>query len=68
MKYLDWNLRDHPSHYLPQVLPAASAVCILQVFLLCPQAKAAEAKERREAKAEAKNREGSAEKTEKVTF
>jgi hypothetical protein len=35
---------------------------------LCPQAKAAEAKERREAKAEAKNREGSAEKTEKVTF
>jgi hypothetical protein len=50
------------------VLPASSATCILQVFLLCPQAKAAEAKERREAKAEAKNREGSAEKTEKVTF
>jgi hypothetical protein len=48
------------------VLPASSATCIL--FLLCPQAKAAEAKERREAKAEAKNREGSAEKTEKVTF
>jgi hypothetical protein len=50
------------------VLPAASATCILQIFLLCPQAKAAEVKERREAKAEAKNREGSAENPEKVTF
>jgi hypothetical protein len=50
------------------VPPAFSATCVIYVFLLCPQAKAAEAKERREAKAEAKNREGSAEKTEKVTF
>jgi hypothetical protein len=35
-------------------------------MLICPQAKAAEAKERREAKAEAKKREGSPEKMEKV--
>ena len=35
---------------------------------MCPQAKAAEAKERREAKAEAQNKEGSAEQTEKVAF
>jgi hypothetical protein len=34
---------------------------------LCPQAKATEAKERREAKAEAKKREESLEKTEKVS-
>ena len=32
------------------MLPAASAMCNLQVFLLCLQAKAAEAKERREDK------------------
>jgi hypothetical protein len=38
----------------------------LYVILICQQAKVAEAKEKREAKAEAKKREGSLEKTEKV--
>lgn len=36
------------------------------VTLICQQAKIAEAKEKREAKAEAKKKEGSLEKTEKV--
>jgi hypothetical protein len=38
----------------------------LYVTFICPQAKVAEAKEKREAKAEAKKKEGSMEKTEKV--